>query len=172
VDLLKVQCDHEDVLKITYTTLFDMGLLLSSKGLDGRNNAMAVGWTLVGKAWTYPVVMVAVRPTTYTHKLIEETSEFTLNVPSNNMRDIVDYFGKVSGRNCDKFTEKNVKTENGINVKSPIISDCIAHYECEVFLKSKVVPELLPQETRTQHFLSKDYHTLYFGKILTTLKEQ
>ena len=88
------------------------------------------------------------------------------------MRDIVDYFGKVSGRNCDKFKEKNVKTENGITVKSPIISDCIAHYECEVFLKSKVVPELLPQETRTQHFLSKDYHTLYFGKILTTLKEQ
>jgi flavin reductase (DIM6/NTAB) family NADH-FMN oxidoreductase RutF len=172
VELLKVQCDHEEILKITYTTLFDMGLLLSSRGSDGRLNAMAVGWALVGKAWTYPVVMVAVRPTTYTYKLIEETNEFTLNVPSDNMKVIVDYFGKVSGRNYDKFREKNIKTENGIKVKSPIISDCIAHYECEVILKSKVAPELLPQETRKKHYLSRNYHTLYFGKILTTLKEQ
>lgn len=169
---MKVQCDHEEVLKITYSTLFDTGLLLSSRGSDGRINAMAVGWAHVGKAWKYPVFMVAVRPTTYTYKLIEETNEFTVNVPSNDMRDIVNYFGKVSGQNYDKFKEKNMKTENGIKVKSPIISDCIAHYECKVILKSKVVPELLTQEIRKKHYLSRNYHTLYFGEILTTLKEQ
>lgn len=169
---MKVQCDHEEILNITYAALFDMGLLLSSRGSDGRINAMAVGWALVGKAWKDPVVMVAVRPTTYTYKLIEETNEFTLNVPSDDMRGIVEYFGTVSGRNYDKFKEKKIKTENGINVKSPIISDCVAHYECDVMLKSKVTPELLPQETRKRHFTSRNYHTLYFGKILTTLKER
>lgn len=169
---MKVQCGHEEVLEITYSTLFDMGLLLSSRGSDGRVNAMVVGWALVGKAWEYPVFMVAVRPTTYTHKLIEETNEFTVNVPRDDMRETVNYCGKVSGRNYDKFKEKNIAIENGINVKSPMISDCIAHYECKVILKSKVVPELLPQETREKHFRSRDYHTLYFGKILTTLKEQ
>lgn len=169
---MKVQCGHEEVLEITDSTLFDMGLLLSSRGLDGRVNAMTVGWALVGKAWNYPVLMVAVRPTTYTHELIEETNEFTVNVPHGDMGEVVNYCGKVSGRNYDKFKEKNIAIEDGINVKSPIISDCVAHYECKVLLKSKVVPELLPQETREKHFRSREYHTLYFGKILTTLKEQ
>lgn len=163
---------HEDVLRITYSKLFDMGLLLSSSGSDGRINAMTVGWALVGKAWSYPVFMVAVRPTTYTHELIEEINEFTVNVPSDDMKEIVNYCGKVSGRNCDKFKEKKIATENGMNVRSPIISNCIAHYECKVLLKSKVIPELLPQETQQKHFLTKDYHTLFFGKILTTLKER
>lgn len=172
VDLLKVQCNREEVLETTYSALFDMGLLISSRGSDGRVNAMTVGWALIGKAWSYPVLMVAVRPTTYTHELIEETNEFTVNVPSDDIREIVDYCGKVSGRNYDKFKEKNIAIENGVNVNSPIISDCVAHYECKVLLKSKVIPELLPQETREKHFYSKNYHTLFFGKILTTLKEQ
>ena len=170
--VLKVQCNRDEVLEITYRTLFDMGLLVSSSGLNGRVNAMTVGWALVGKAWNYPVLMVAVRPTTYTHELIEETNEFTVNVPRADMREIVAFCGKMSGRNVDKFTEKNIAIENGINVKSPMLSDCVAHYECNVFLKSKVVPELLPLNTREKHFRSQDYHTLYFGNILTTLKDQ
>lgn len=169
---MKVQCGHEEVLEVTYSTLYDMGLLVSSRGSDGRVNAMTVGWALVGKAWNYPVLMVAVRPTTYTYELIEETNEFTVNIPPSNMREVVNYYGKVSGRHFDKFKEKNIAIEKGINVKSPIISDCIAHYECKVLLKSKVDPELVPQETREKHFRSREYHTLYFGKILTTLKEQ
>jgi len=104
--------------------------------------------------------------------LIEETNEFIVNVPRDDMRETVNYCGKVSGRNYDKFKEKNIAIENGINVKSPIISDRIAHYECKVLLKSKVLPELLPQEAREKHSRSRDYHTLYFGKIPTTLKEQ
>ncbi len=170
--VLKVQCNRDEILEITSRTLFDMGLLVSSSGLNGRVNAMSVGWALVGKAWNYPVLMVAVRPTTYTHELIEETNEFTVNVPRADMKEIVAFCGNVSGRNVDKFTEKNIAIEHGINVKSPLLSDCVAHYECNVFLKSKVVPELLPLNIREKHFRSKDYHTLYFGNILTTLKEQ
>lgn len=169
---MKVQCGHEEVLKITYDALFDMGLLVSSAGSDGRINAMAVRWALIGQAWNDPVCMVAIRPTTYTHKLIEETGEFTVNVPRSDMRETVNYLGKVSGRNCDKFKEKNIATENGINVRSPIISECVAHYECKVILKSKVTPELLSEETKKQHFITRDYHTLYFGKIVATFKEK
>lgn len=58
LDVLKVQCNRDEVLDITYRTLFDMGLLVSSSGLTGRVNAMTVGWALVGKAWNYPVLMV------------------------------------------------------------------------------------------------------------------
>jgi len=172
VEILKVQCDREEILQTTYSALFDTGLLVSSRGLDGRLNAMTVGWALIGKAWKYPVFMVAVRPTTYTYELIEESNEFTVNVPPAKMGEIVKYCGTVSGRNYDKFKEKNITIENGINVKSPIIADCIAHYECEVIIKSKVTPELIPQETQEKHYRTKNYHTLYFGNILTTLMEK
>lgn len=169
---MKVQCDREEILQTTYSALLDTGLLVSSRGSDGRLKAMTVGRALIGKAWKYPVFMVAVRPTTYTYELIEETNEFTVNVPPAEMGEIVKYCGTVSGRNYDKFKEKNITIENGINVKSPIIADCIAHYECKVIIKSNVTPELIPQETQEKHYRTKNYHTLYFGNILTTLMEK
>ena len=115
--------------------------------------------------------MVAIRPTTYTYKLIEETDEFTVNVPHTDMKEIVTYCGTASGWNTKKFQEKKIPIEHGITVQTPIISNCIAHYECRVILKTKVTPNLIMQEIQNTHFQTRNYHTLYFGKILATLTE-
>jgi len=74
------------------------GLLLASVGRDGRPNVMTIGWGLMGTLWARPVFVVAVRPSRYTHRLIEETGEFTVNVPRKGMEEIVEYCGTVSGR--------------------------------------------------------------------------
>jgi len=49
--------------------------------------------------------MVAVRPSRYTHDFIENTGEFTVNVPNRGMESIVSYCGTVSGKDHDKFEE-------------------------------------------------------------------
>ena len=69
-------------LKKTYDVMADMGLLLGSVGGDGRVNLMTIGWGLIGIVWFKPIFLVAVRKTRYTHKLMEETGVFTVNVPS------------------------------------------------------------------------------------------
>lgn len=169
---MKVECDIKDVFEVTYSKLWREGLLLASVGLDGKYNAMAIGWGLIGRVWRDPIFMVAVRPTRYTHKLIEEINEFTVNVPGDCMEEIVNYCGTVSGRDYDKFKEVGLTAEKGKRVKSPIISECIAYYECKVIGKSKVIPDLLSSEVKRRYYLSENYHTLYFGRILSTIIEK
>lgn len=169
--MVKVECSLADVLEETYTKL-NKGLLLSSVGNDGRENIMTIGWGLVGTLWSEPVFMVAVRHSRYTHKLIEETSQFTVNVPSEGMEEIIAYCGKVSGRDHDKFKEMKLKTRKGKTVKSPMISECIANYECRVIGKLEVIPENLSEEVLRTRYARGDYHTLYFGKILLTCMDK
>jgi flavin reductase (DIM6/NTAB) family NADH-FMN oxidoreductase RutF len=172
---LKVECDIEDVFDVTIRKL-ESGLLLTSVGSDGQYNVMTIGWGLVGRLWGEPVFMVAVRPSRHTFKLIEETNEFTVNVPSDGMDETVAYCGKAvaycgkaSGRDHDKIQERGLSLLSGKSVVSPMIESCVAHYECKVIGKSIVVPELLSSDVQRRSYRSGDYHTLYFGRILSIL---
>ncbi len=142
------------------------GLLLVSVGKNGQPNVMAIGWGLIGVIWRKPVFIVAVRPSRYTYKLIEETGDFTVNVPSKDMSDVVEYCGTVSGRDHDKFKEKNLKAVPSKHVKSPIIDQCPINYECKVIYKTKLEPASIPEDVKSLFYPGNDYHTLYFGEIL------
>jgi flavin reductase (DIM6/NTAB) family NADH-FMN oxidoreductase RutF len=165
---LKVECNLEDVFGVTQRKL-DGGLLLTTVGSDGQRNVMTIGWGLVGRLWGEPVFMVAVRPSRHTFKLLEETNEFTVNVPSDDMAETVAYCGKVSGRDHNKIQERGLTLQDGKRVTSPIIEQCVAHYECAVIGKSRLVPDELSSDVQRTCYSSGDYHTLYFGKILSLL---
>jgi len=143
------------------------GLLLVSTSKDGKPNVMTIGWGFIGVIWYKPVFVVAVRPSRYTYKLIEETGDFTVNVPTEDMSDIVEYCGTVSGRDHDKFKEKNLKAVPSKYVKSPIIEQCPINYECKVIYKTDLDSSKVPKEVVSSFYSAGDYHTLYFGEILT-----
>ena len=152
------------------------GCLLVSGDMKDAN-VMTIGWGLIGYLWGRPFFMVAVRPSRYTFGFIEKTGDFTVNVPRKGMEEIADYCGSVSGREHDKLKEKNLTVEPGKKIKSPIISECGIHYECKVVYKAKVISSGLPQEIVRDSYPSGNYHTLYFGEILSTradgdIKEQ
>jgi flavin reductase (DIM6/NTAB) family NADH-FMN oxidoreductase RutF len=161
----------KDVFEVSRYKLEHGGLLLTSIGRDGRFNVMTIGWGLMGIFWREPVFMVAVRPTRYTYRLIKETNEFTVNIPRDGMDEIVAYCGKASGKDVDKIKERRLTIMNGKRVNSPIISHCIAHFECKVIGKSKVIPELLSEKIKKRSYSTGNYHTLYFGNILSILKD-
>lgn len=168
---MKVACDLKDVVDATMDQLWGGGLLLTSTGQAGGDNAMTIGWGLVGRLWRAPVFMVAVRPSRHTHRLIEETREFVVNVPDDRLRDVVEYCGKVSGRDYDKIAEQGLTAEPGSHVRAPLIRECTAHYECRVIGTSKVLPELVSGEVQSM-YASGNYHTLYYGKILSILQDR
>ncbi len=157
----------EDSLRETNERLREEGLLLVSAIPRGRPNAMAIGWGLIGRFWRDPFFMVAVRRSRFTHGLIEKSGQFTVNVPSPKMKKIVDFCGRVSGRDHDKFSEIGLIATKSKRVSVPVISECPIHYECEVLFKSQVLPKALSSDIRKRWYRSKDYHTLYFGRILS-----
>ncbi|MFH0896903.1 MAG: flavin reductase family protein [Candidatus Bathyarchaeota archaeon] len=168
----KVEVTVIDCLQETYRKLNEVGLLLTSAGRDGRLNIMSIRWGFVGKMFGKPVFEVAVRPSRHTHMLIEDTGEFTVNVPNGGMADIVKYCGSVSGRDYDKFKEKKLTPLKGRRIQVPIISECSVHYECKVIYKTRIDPNGLPSEILSNQYHSGDYHTVFSGEILTVLADK
>jgi len=168
----KVKVMPTDYVTETYAMLDRGGLLLSTSGKNEKLNVMTIGWGLVGILWYKPTFAVAVRPTRYTYRLLEESNEFTVNVPSRGIEKIIEYCGNVSGRDHDKFREMNLTPLPGRRVKSPMISECVVHYECNVIYKTKIKIGHLPKEIVSKYYPSKDYHTLYIGEIISVLADK
>jgi flavin reductase (DIM6/NTAB) family NADH-FMN oxidoreductase RutF len=151
----------------TLAKLENPGCLLVGAKKGGKCNVMTIGWGLVGVFWGLPVFLVAVRHSRLTHEFIEDSDEFTVNVPGEGLDKIVGRCGEVSGREHDKFTECRLSLVKGKKVDVPAIKECKIHYECKVVHKLEVKPEVVPANVRTLFYSKGDYHTLYFGKILT-----
>jgi len=108
----------------------------------------------------------------FTYQFLEETGDFTVNVPRRGMEETVSYCGTVSGRDHDKFEEKGLTLLPSKQVKSPMIEECIIHYECKVAYKTKVVRERLPPDILSSCYPLGDYHTLYFGEIVSVRADE
>ena len=163
----KVEVSYTDYLKETLDALRKPGLLLVSADASGKPNAMTIGWGTIGIIWGKPIFIVLVRPSRYTHGLIEHTEDFTVNVPSTDMADVVAFCGSASGRDHDKFAEKGLVAVPGRKVKSPIIDQCVIHYECKVVHKNDVLKGNLASEIISSAYPRGDFHTIYYGEILS-----
>lgn len=161
-----VSAKFDKAIKETLKKLKDPGLLLVSSKKDGSNNIMAIGWGFMGVLWQKHVFVVAVRNQRLTHEFIEDTGEFTVNVPNEEMDDIVAHAGEVSGRKHDKFQECNLTPVKGKNVHVPVIKECKIHYECRVVYKTEIKGTPIPAEVEKEFYANTNYHTLYFGEIL------
>jgi flavin reductase (DIM6/NTAB) family NADH-FMN oxidoreductase RutF len=168
----KVKLSPYKFLDQVYHILGDTGALLVSAKKDGSANVMAIGWALIGRMWEKDFALVAVRPSRHTFGFIEESGEFTINIPTNDMKKTVEYCGTVSGRDEDKFKRKNLTLLKAKTVNSPIIEECCLHYECKVTYKIKLLPTMLPKDIISANYTKGDFHTLYLGEILSVLGDK
>jgi flavin reductase (DIM6/NTAB) family NADH-FMN oxidoreductase RutF len=155
------------------TKAFSEGrVLLVSSGREGLPNVMAIGWGTMGIIWKKPIFLVLVRPSRHSYTLIEETGEFTVNVAPPELKEVVSYCGTVSGRDHDKFKEKGLTAIPSLKIKTPIIKECVLHFECRVVYKSDLIPSELEKAIISSAYPQGDFHRTYFGEILACQHEQ
>ena len=128
-------------------------------------NTMTIGWATAGICWRKPVLMVAVRNSRHTFGIMEAAEDFTVSMPSKNLRDEIFYCGSKSGRDVNKFEECGLKTAAGRQVQSPIIDTPGLHVECTMVYKSAMSLDDLHSKLHGL-YPQKDCHTLYFGEIV------
>ena len=162
-----VGMDYTESVVETLAKLKGPGCLLVGAKKDGTRNVMTIGWGFVGVFWRMPVFLVAVRHSRFTHEFIEDSDEFTVNVPGEGLDKAVSYCGEVSGREHDKFKECALSLMKGRKVNVPVIKECKIHYECAIVYKLEVKPGSVPADVKKAIYPKGDYHTLYFGKVLT-----
>ena len=162
----KTIADYRDHIGETMKAFDEDRVLLVSQGKEGPPNAMAIGWGTIGIIWRKPIFTVLVRPSRYTHKLIEETNDFTVNIVTPQLKEVVQYCGTVSGRDHNKFKEKQLTAIPSQKVKAPIIKECILHFECQVVYKNDLIQSELDRLIIPLFYPKGDFHRVYFGEIV------
>jgi len=139
-------------------------VLVVSCDASGKPNVMPAGWSMVSSGRP-PMLAISVGHGRYTHKLIEETNEFVLVFPSEEMKSLIDYTGSCSGRDVDKFAKYKIETIKSKHVKPPLIKDAVACFECRV--RGKLVSgdhTIFAGEVLASYISDKYKHRLYnFG---------
>jgi len=159
---------YTDVFDETIAMLGNGGLLLASTKRSSESNLMTIGWGTIGIIWSKAELVVLVRPSRYTYEFIEDSGEFTVNVPTPEIAKFVLFCGTNSGRDVDKLATFDIATTPGQKVSSITIDDCPIVYECRVSHKNDVIPEELLGDIVPSYYSGGDFHRVYFGEIVGT----
>ncbi|KAF0130310.1 MAG: NADH dehydrogenase/NAD(P)H nitroreductase [Bacteroidetes bacterium] len=98
---------------------------------DGKPNIMTAAW--IGICNSDPLsIAVSMRPATYSYASVTESGAFTVNIPSAELAKYVDYAGRLSGRDVDKFKETGLTPLKSEFVNAPYIKEFPLVIECEL----------------------------------------
>lgn len=120
------------VTKNPFTVLFPVPTVLVTSSLEGSEpNLITIAWTGIMNSEP-PVVYISVRPDRHSYKLIKESGEYAINIPSADQVKVVDYCGIVSGRDVNKFKETGLTPAPAAHIRAPLIAECPVNIECKV----------------------------------------
>lgn len=106
-------------------------LVIGSYSADGAPNIMTAAWA--GIANSNPMsIAVSIRPSRKSYENIVATKAFTVNVPSGKYVAHMDYVGRFSGHDENKFEKLNLTPVKGEFVNAPYIGEFPIAIECEV----------------------------------------
>ncbi|BAX81074.1 flavin reductase [Labilibaculum antarcticum] len=106
-------------------------LVIGSYDKEGKPNMMTAAWVSIANSNPLSIA-VSMRPATYSHGNVTETKSFTVNIPSSELAKYVDYVGRFSGKDVDKFKETGLTPVRGEFVNAPYIKEFPIVIECEL----------------------------------------
>lgn len=105
--------------------------VLVSCGRGEKANLITVAWT--GTVCTMPPMLtVSVRPERYSHAILMDEMEFTVNLTTEAMARATDWCGVKSGRDFDKWKETGLTPVPGHAVGCPAVGESPLSIECKV----------------------------------------
>jgi len=136
------------VVKKPFVALRPVPVVLVSCGHGEQTNIITIAWAGI-LCSNPPQVGIGVRPDRHSHRLIQQTGEFAINVPDENLLGEMEYCGFISGRDADKFASSGLTPVPGSAIQTPIIAECPINLEC-----------------RLAHTLPLGSHDLFVGEVV------
>jgi len=159
---------YTEVIKEAAEQLSKGGAFLTT-GYEDEINTMTISWAAMGRIWNKPILIVAVRYSRHSYKLIDNSNQFTVSFPaSGELSRELSFCGTKSGRDTDKFSECDFKPLEAATVVAPLIDKCRIHVECKVVYKQAMEPVLIDKKIKKTFYDGNDnYHVMYYGEITT-----
>jgi flavin reductase (DIM6/NTAB) family NADH-FMN oxidoreductase RutF len=124
--------------------------LISCQGKEPTPNIITVA--AIGLCcFDPPIIGMAIRGSRHSHHLIEESGEFVVNVPNQDLVRKVDLCGSLSGREGDKFSAAGLTPLPGEIVRAPLIKECPINIECKI-----------------KQILALGSHDFFLGEVVAT----
>lgn len=153
------------------------GVLLTTKSGE-QLNTMTISWGTLGIEWGKPIFTVFVRENRFTRTLLEENPEFTINVPYGAFdKKILGICGTKTGKTTDKIKLAGLTPEAPETISVPAIKELPLTLECRIIYKQAQNPNEITEENRLKfypqdvdssfHSANCDYHTAYYGEIVS-----
>lgn len=113
--------------------------LITCTDAEGTPNIIAVA-EVFNLSIARPVIVgIAIRPVTYSHELIAQTGEFTINLTSPGLVEKVDQCGSVTGRGgVNKFEVFGLTAVQSDEIRPPLIAECAVNLECRVLQQHSI----------------------------------
>ncbi len=121
----------DDIAMVMRRHSIEPTVFVVSKGKVGPVNVMAAGWN-VKCSYEPPMLAVALKKGNHTEKLIQETGEFVVAVPSPDLVEQLEYVGSVSGADVDKLKNTELNTQPSDEVSVPLITEARVNFECKL----------------------------------------
>ena len=143
--------------------LFPMPVALIGANVNGKPNFETLAYVGIIEAQP-PLISIASYETHYTNIGIKENGTFSVNTPSEDLAEKIDYCGIVSGKEIDKSEIFDVFY--GDLKTAPMVSLSPLNLECEV-IKTINVKELVEAEKCHEIFIGKIVNAYADEKYLT-----
>ena len=94
-------------------------------------NVITIAWTGI-LSTIPPRTYISVRPQRHSYKLLRESGEFVINLPTASLARTVDYVGIYTGAKVNKWKECGLTPTPSEKVAAPTIAECPFALECRV----------------------------------------
>ena len=106
-------------------------IVLVSSAWKGHTNVMTLGWQTVME-FQPSLVGCVISSANHSFRMIRDSRECVINVPTVDMARTVVRIGNSSGRDVDKFDKFKLTPRRGDRVAAPLIEECFANFECRL----------------------------------------
>ncbi len=173
---MKRKIDVWEYAKYFLAPLTGSGILLTGKA-GGKVNPMTIGWGTLGVEWGVPIFTAFVRSSRFTHDVLEENPQFTVNAPWGEYdRKILGLCGTKSGRDTDKVALCGLTLVEPEVITVPAIRELPLTLECRIIYKQHQDPGAITPENLEKYYpqdvpgdapgRNRDFHTAYYGEIV------
>ena len=131
---------------------------------EGKVNTMTASWGGLGVMWGRDVAYVLIRPQRYTKEFVDNSDTFSLTFFDDEYKKVLEYIGKVSGRDEDKILNSNLTLAHSEN--PPYFEEGKVIIVCKKLYNQKLDPNcFLEDDIDERWYKEKDYHVLYIAEI-------
>jgi len=106
-------------------------IVLVSSAHKNETNIMTMGWHMVME-FSPALVGCIVSSANHSFEMLRRSRQCVINLPTEDLATSVVKIGNSSGRDIDKFSEFGLTPKPGTHVRSPLIDECYANFECRL----------------------------------------